>query len=278
MEFARCTQTNSLYSAQQFSGLAPDVLLHRKQNLVCPECDRTAFFRRETQNGRDPCFGARPHAPWCNLKAAHAGTNANDQSDTVAGLMQSGQRIVIDFEYGARQSDSDPSSTRVQGSGARHEQISTPGGHGISPKHLRLGTLLRMLTFSSAFRSSVQIVEVSGIGIFRVADFFVPFESLATMPGGRLLGFFGQIAFAQYKPQDDTLWLNSGTLADPSICVPWEFVPSLFQRFEITEAQALTGANVLVIGLVRTSQYGKKYVLLEDLNQLTIDFVRGQGD
>ena len=72
----------------------------------------------------------------------------------------------------------------------------------------------------------------------------------------------------------NTLWLNSGGYTSPGICIPVQFVAELFQRFGISDNRQLAGACVLVFGTLQISQSGKKFVELEDLNHISIDFGR----
>jgi hypothetical protein len=120
-----------------------------------------------------------------------------------------------------------------------------------------------------ALSSSEQWVDVPDMGTFKVADFFSPFERLAELPGCRYLGTFGKIQSAWLAPLDEALWLNSGQPDDPGICVPRPLITSLVERFQIGDASDLAGADVLVFGILRTSQLGKKYLLLDDLNHIT---------
>jgi len=117
---------------------------------------------------------------------------------------------------------------------------------------------------------------VVSFGTFRVADFFIPFHTITLAHDRKYVGIFGKIAYAQFESQAKTLWLNSGNPVNPSICVPWEHIPELFNRFQINDAIALAKANVLVFGAVRTSVLGKQYVILDDLRHITVDLARGQ--
>lgn len=81
MQSARCTLNGALYHAQQLTSLPNHDLSQRRHHLVCPECGGPAFYRKETHNGRDACFGARPHASGCSLKAAQSILQAHGQAE-----------------------------------------------------------------------------------------------------------------------------------------------------------------------------------------------------
>jgi hypothetical protein len=133
-----------------------------------------------------------------------------------------------------------------------------------------------MLMALPTLNSSRQWVDVPDMGTFKLADFFVQLERLAESPGCPYLGAFGKIKYAMLVPQDGTLWLNSGQVDDPSICVPRPLIPAFAERFQIGDASDLAGADVLVFGTLRTSQNAKKFLVLDDLNHITVDFPSDQ--
>jgi hypothetical protein len=55
-----------------------------------------------------------------------------------------------------------------------------------------------------------------------------------------------------------------------SICVPERFVNEFYERFRITDEEELAGTYALVLGTLRISQSGKKYVEAEDLGIITL--------
>lgn len=273
MEFAQCTQNNSLYNAQQFSALTAADLDNKRRYLVCHSCGGRAFFRSETRNDREACFGARPHADDCQLRAGKA-TAIDQDARSNNGFIDPSKRLIVDFGYGAQPIGQSSFPGEAPNLNAPSERLSVSGFSTHQEKHVRLRPLLRYLT-ETPFSASLQIVDITGFGKFRVADFFIPFHSITLAHNRKYLGIFGKIAYAQFEPQANTLWLNSGNPANPSIGVPWEHIPELFNRFEIKDAIALAKANVLVFGAVRTSVQGKKYVILEELRHITVELTRG---
>jgi len=83
---------------------------------------------------------------------------------------------------------------------------------------------------------------------------------MSVMDHGRYLGVFGKIVTAHYAPQDQAVWLNSGNVMEPSICVPVGIASVLLDQFNISDIVFFTGASMLVFGAVRVSQKGKPYV------------------
>ncbi|WP_158081211.1 hypothetical protein [Rhodoferax fermentans] len=126
--------------------------------------------------------------------------------------------------------------------------------------------------------SSRQWVDVPNIGTFKVADFFVRFERLTELPGCPYLGAFGKVHSALLAPLDGALWLNAGQVDDPSICIPQPLIAALAERFQMGDASDLTEADVLVFGILRTSRNGKKFMVLDDLNHITLVLPDDQQD
>lgn len=269
MEFAKCTQNGVVYAAQQFAVLPPGDLSDRRRSLACPECGGRAFFRAQTLNDRDACFGAWPHADGCQLSAAQTATNARGHAQTRDHPVQ---RLVVDFEYGAPEhGERSTQATEAESVLVQNEAVAGSGFSQPLVQHMRLRSLLRMLTSPTPCQTSPPWVDVAGFGTFAVADFFVPFEAATPMHNYQWHGFFGQLISAHFVGPN-TLWLNSGGYASPGICIPVQFVAELFSRFGISNNRELAGARVLVFGTMQISQTGKRFVALEDLNHITLDF------
>jgi len=107
---------------------------------------------------------------------------------------------------------------------------------------------------------SPQVLVIHGLGAVRAHDVFSPFKSMSVMDHGRYLGVFGKIVTAHCAPQDQAVWLNSGNVMEPSICVPVGIASVMLDQFNISDIAFFTGASMLVFGAVRVSQKGKPYV------------------
>lgn len=269
METARCLQDGSIYSSQQFTQLPAADLWEKRRYLVCPECGGPAFFRKQSHNGREPCFGARPHSDWCNQKAVPAAAPAGEWEDPSDGWLDPARRLVLDFGFGAAQLAQSDQPVELQDLITQGEPTAASGlgTHGV--KHVRLRPLLRYL-MSTQVRTSQHIVDVAGVGTFAASELFVPFEATTPMHNFMWHGFFGGIVSA-YSDRDKTLWLNSRGQSDFSVCVPTGLIANLYSRFRVTEAEDLAGANVLVFGHLQISQQGKRYVVLENISSVSID-------
>lgn len=268
MDAARCTLDDVIYQAVRFAALPPIELARKRRFLACPECRGPAFFRKASRSGQAACFGARPHKEGCTLAASEYEQNDIGPGDDQDVLENPGQRIILDFNFGAADDRHNDPDAPVDPGGRGGRFV----GGGVRPDaamHRRLSTVLRNLMMSGQFRTSRQIIEIAGVGEFTVADFFVPFGAVAAAHDHQYRGYWGMVVSARFG-QTDALWLNSGGREDMSICVPEQFVNELYERFRITDEEELSGTYALVLGTLRTSQGGKKYVQVEDLGLITL--------
>jgi hypothetical protein len=268
MDAARCTLDDVVYQSMRFAALPPNELARKRIFLVCPECRGPAFFRKASCSGQAACFGARPHEEGCRLAASEYEQNDIGTGDDQDVLENPGQRIVLDFNFGASNDRHNDPDAPVN-AGGRGGRFVGGGARPDAAMHRRLSTILRNLMMSGQFRTSRQIVEIAGVGEFTVGNFFVPFGTVAAVHDNQYRGYWGMVVSARFG-QTGALWLNSGGRDDMSVCVPEQFVNELYERFRITDEEDLAGIYALVLGTLRTSQGGKKYVQVEDLGFITL--------
>ena len=267
MDAARCTLDDVVYQAFHFADLPTADLARMRRFLVCPECRGPAFFRKASRSGQAACFGARPHEEGCTLAASEYDQNHIGPGDDQDILENLGQRIVLDFNFGApNDRHNDPGA--IPNAGGRGGRFVGGGARPDATMHRRLSTVLRNLMISEQFRTSRQILEIGGVGEFTIADFFVQFGAVTPAYNDQYRGYWGMVVSARFD--QGTLWLNSGGRDDMSVCVPEQFVNELCDRFRISDEEELAGTYALVIGPLRTSLGGKKYVLLEDIGFITL--------
>jgi len=82
---------------------------------------------------------------------------------------------------------------------------------------------------------------------------------------------FGRIVRAQYFPEFNCIWLYSEGFNNPNIYVTPEVGIYLMDRFGIRDIALLADVFVLVIGAVRVSMNGKRYVYLDDPRHIAVD-------
>lgn len=269
MDVARCTLDDVVYRATRFALLPPNELAQKRQFLVCSECRGPSFFRKAARSGQAACFGARPHEPGCTLATPEYEKNDDGQGEDQDILDNPGQRIVVDFAFGAQENERHNDPDAVANPGGRGGRYVGGGHRPDATMHRRLSTILRNLVASEQFRTSRQILEISGVGEFTVADFFVPFASILPSHDGQYRGYWGMVADAGMG-KGGALWLNSGGQGDVSLVVGDVLVRQLYRRFGLTDEEDLAGAYALVFGTLKVSQNNKKYVKVDDLGFFTL--------
>ena len=278
MEKARCTQDNSIYRADQFADLPKDAFLSMRQNLVCPECARRAFFRGQSQDGRDPHFGARPHAEGCQQRATQATGSTRERGGSDADFLASSQEIAVDLSFDSPASwgekfdsvddDSDTMADGLDDSGANLNQARSSE---MPVRRMGLRALLRLLLSRPEFNHSEKVLRFPGLGRARACDFFVALQDISTRHERHTLGMFGRIMGAQYSSRYDCVWLYSEGLNTPNIQITMPIASFLLYRYEIADISMLAGAYVLVIGKVLVSSIGTRYVNLDDPRYIAVD-------
>jgi hypothetical protein len=276
MENAKCVQDNSIYSAAQFGELPRDIFLNIRHSLVCPECERPAFFRRESHNGRDSCFGARPHAHGCQQRTAPPTMNTREPGGNTR-FPSPDEEIVVDLSYGSPDpiggshacgvndiTDPDDEFAELE----RYARMETAQA---SVRHMRLRPLLRLVLTNPDFCLSNHIINFPGIGRVRARDFLMPLEALRTEHQGRALCVFGRIRHAQHLDAHQCVWLFSQGYYAPNIKVPACEVIDLVNRYNTTNIGFLTDSYVMAIGEVKVSSSGNVYFYASDQRRMVVD-------
>jgi hypothetical protein len=245
VDVALCTIDNNMYTLPVFENLSELTLSYYRRHLLCPKCLGQAFYRKQSRTGQAAFFEARPHGQQCS------------DLDWGAGWAQpiaSHERIEVSLDPAAQSSD------HTQ---ARHAAIR------LSPE-----TLLANLMFNKNFAASEQLIAVDD-NLFRVKDFFVPFAETPSNGRGEYRGYWGFVSDAgKSGEQPASLWLNSGGAQDLSIVVSGESSGGFVQRFGLDDLEMLAGAYVLVLGRLRVSQFGKKYIAVSDVSRMAISLAR----
>jgi hypothetical protein len=272
MDTAHCTVNNQRYLAFNFAQLQPAEKAQKRHALICPECDGVAYFRKASKSGQAACFGAR-HEENCSLTAGEYEQNSIGPGDDQNILENSGQHIILDFNFGAvddRHNDQDAPPN----AGGRGGRFTAGYAKSNAEMHRRLSTILTNLVTSDQFRASQQIIEIPGSGEFTVKDFFVQLKDATSTHINEYRGYWGKIVNARPDARfgNNALWLNSGNHKDMSVCIPEHLINLLCERFRISRSNVseLNGKYLLVIGSLIAAASGKKYVQVADLGYVTI--------
>lgn len=268
MDIALCLADGKNYSAKSFEDLGDHIISSYRRQLVCPECRGPAFYRKESKSGQAACFGARPHGKDCDLAAAEAKQGGGLGPDKEERINY-GERIEVDFNFGAHAVEhANPEEPEdPNGRGGRYAR-----GHGVrsrSSMHRRLSTLLKNLIHSQDFRDSDQIIALPE-GEFRVKNFFVEFSKVSEIHLDEFRGYWGMVSDAGIS--SGSLWLNSGGREAVSVVVNGDLSDGFIKRFPCTDTDDFAGAYILVFGVLKVSKNAKRYVVINQLEKISVNF------
>lgn len=260
MHMAFSTYDNQLYSAHQFASLEGVHRGHLRHSLQCPECQATAFFRNGSYNGRQPCFGARPHNLGCSLASLDFTAQGERPAAADEFIWRSSQRVVLNLSTDHHATVG--SRTDDQAHDDQFEGMSYGGGptQGQRPSRRKLSTVLRNLLSMEDFQQSQQLVEAPGYAPMLARDFFVPFRHANPGLAGRgARGWWGSLSNAAVSVTDGQLWLNSGGHGALNFVVPTGVASEVLGRHNIgwNDVEALAGAWALVVGEMWISRGGE---------------------
>lgn len=259
MHNARCLTDDSLISTadyiaavEQYRGL-----------LVCPLCAEKAWYIKAVNSeavNRAACFAAH-HQQGCS--AATVRLKADDDNElnadaTLVGAVSGNQVGETSARYapaGLWQSINAPRLGGEQG-----------GEYGYNV-NIALRQLLSHLCRNPHFARQGQRLQVLTAGgrellAGKLADYLVHVNDISDKHLEALYIFWGRINNANERehddPRDDELWLNTGDYRkEPSIFIDADLRRSLVKRFNLTDLDALCGADFILLGHAGKSAHGK---------------------
>lgn len=273
MRAALCILDGVIYEAVTFA--QTENFETNRAHLVCPECNGPAYYRRSTCNGRDACFASRAHAEGCNMATMIQGGPLVGHGEGEEGLFTTGQRIVVNFNYGTQENGDEAQPTGGPPDTGNAGEGNGQGAAVRENTYRYMSSLLRSLIQSEEFRRSTQIIEVPGRDEeVTVEDFFLEFPDVTEDHINTYHGYWGTIQDAR-QGTGRTLWFNSGHINDDvSALLDHRHIRTVYQTFNIDNETELTGAHILVLGTLRVAGSGKRCVQIEAPEHVTIRLAR----
>ena len=222
---------------------------HYRGLLICPQCLEKAWYMKPVQSDklqRSACFAAQ-HLDGC----------------TIASLKTSGDTIPSSATSDQVKS---PSSHYAAG---LWQSIKAPqlGGQDGYDVNIALRQLLSHLCRNPAFAKQgqqVQILAASGRELLSgsLGDHLVHCDAITDHHLEALHLFWGRINNVNERefadPTDDELWLNTGAYrSEPSIFIDADLRSSVMRRLNLSDIDALCGADFILLGHAGKSSHGK---------------------
>lgn len=263
MKFALCTLDNQIYEAPGFHQ-AP-VFANSKGYLLCIECGRAASYVRQGSDGRSATYKAT-HVAGCRSASIVYNTQRTERVNTQLV-------IVIDFqqhETTVIPNDVHPHGGRyVDGSNSPHIETSTR----THISRIPLRRLLSELLGTPDFLQEQEMIRIPGRGDFSAPELLVNFSDVTPDHIGRYCGFWGEIISSD-NISTQTCWFNSGGHNDVSVGVDTRHADELFSRFHLANLGTVESMHMLVFGELRHSDTKDKFIIIDDLNDMTIRIMR----
>lgn len=276
MDIAKCILDDKRYTALEFSRLPPSELSTKRKHLVCIECQAAAFFRKASRKGQAACFGAFPHFEGCSLSLSGSqGLRGERINKNV--VHYSNESITFDLTSAFSSDVGAGLAANKKESDAKDIMFSIDD---LKPGPLirrQLSATLKGLMFTERLRASTQKVEVENGALTTASHFFVSFDKVEFDRCEELHGYWGMLTDARLS-SEGALWLNSGSRGDVSCVIQAEMVDKFFERYNLEDEEDLAGAYVIVIGVLKVSSGGKKYIRLSDVDYIDLVSARLDGN
>lgn len=264
MQYAKCTSDNEIWEALAFSQLEPSVLEAKRLNLICAECEKFAWFRKESKHGHPAHFCAH-HAEDCGLKVEYVVFDGSrDDATSEEDEISAGDTIIVrlDEEYGGSVAVPEVHEPPKEGQGGGRTFV-IKGKNRESNQQFTLRKILHRLVQSPKFseskskivfyKNSDEVMISGDIGSTVCSFGNISKES----NNDKTMFYWGPIASAKNTP-DGKIWLNSGDQYSSASVAIFEDVANEFMSlFQVDELEELAGAYILVAGRCRYSDGGK---------------------
>lgn len=278
MDEARHVPTDTTYTAVAFAKLSPATIAVYRQDLACTECGRHAYYVSKSINGKPPFFGARPHAPNCELattaaeKDAESLPIANSREAREGVLKLQGQRD----QDGGKHVEDDPQGKPHLGRGRKY--VISQEKRGLATPTIAMNQLLRHLVRDPDYREGreTKIVFPDNTEA-TVAGFCVEMHDVnGAAHGNRRRLFWGTVIYAEEKTWTQVSRDGSGTTKEmtsvwlrtawglPNVRLDSDIYEIVAQRKRINDIGDLAGASFLYYGYMNVAENGLLYMVPKD--------------
>lgn len=256
MDTARCTLDNEVYTIWVFSQLPPAQIERYRRHLICDECGFSAYYRRESSDGKPPCFGAT-HQAGCKAASSTANISTEERRDIedVNKIIAADDTIRINFTlplnatHDSDEEENNDYSGRYGTPSKRHSK--EPAKSKIVSRGLK--TILNYLIRSPGFADSDTMICTDSKHCWKAKNLIVPFENAEADKRPHM--YWGMISHSDQEMK----WLNTGEKDNVSIPIS-RIKDSLVDAFDIEDGEDFAGAYAIVFGWCKAAKSGKLYI------------------
>ncbi|WP_022941459.1 hypothetical protein [Psychromonas hadalis] len=251
-----CYKDNSVkfFSVFEFKNLSDAHIEKYRYHLTCPACGGKAYFRRDSIDGKQACFGSRYHKVDCaEFAPSPRKTEEQKQVAEVETLILEVDELLIDFSAPIVRESSKKSAppSEVQ---APKESVKKESKVSVNKQTLK--KLLVSLLRGSSLASSDLWIYTSEKHKWRAKNLFVNVNDAKPTDNGAPRMYWGTIATI-----DKTLnWLNPAE--ERSVAIPIGRYRDLFlSYFKVQEQCDVEGAGFIMFAKCIESKDKKRKFL-----------------
>lgn len=270
MDLALSTIDSREYSATEFERATNRDAL--KPGLICPGCRADAYFIRRARNGRQACFGARPHNRGCRLGADGTDDRGTrhlpeaEQRDPIAGEFNLQPMRDKKVAHVRHEEGDDPDSG---GRGRRH---TLPRENGTSRPDRDLSRLLRELVRVPGYRDSRDVLHLDNGTRTTVREWCVHSSDAGLDLRRQKRLYWGTIRYVGGSGEN-AWFLNTGRGEAPTLVLQPAGMERLLKRKRISDVEDLEGASFIThskLGYSNKNDSPRFWLHIEDLDWFTV--------
>lgn len=273
MDIARCTLDDKTYTIWVFNQLPPAAIERYRRHLLCEECGFKAYYRKESSDGKPPCFGAT-HQVGCKAASSSAQLTNDERHDIedVNKIVAAGNTIRINFALSTKQNNEGGKNSDCSGHYASPSKrySKEPAENKIISRGLK--TILNYLIRSPEFAESDTLICTDDKHCWKAKNLIVPFEKTELDKNKRPHMYWGMISHSD----KDMKWLNTG--GQENVSIPISSIRDiLIDAFDIEDEEDFSGAYAIVFGWCKEAMSGKLYIDIKGNDPSCIFIKRATG-
>ena len=260
MDLAQCTLDAHVYTAAEFSQFPLEKRQELRRYLICHACEREAYFRSASRDGKKACFYSWKHLDGCRERHVSDVTSHEEREnlEVVNVIIKDSEIIVLDL---SQTEISDASTAHASQYDERNSYGNPSKLHILQPANPRmhkcsLATLLKYLITSESFTKSDLLIDTGFPHKRKIKDFFVQFKDIEDCHIGQWRAYWGMITDADPSIE----YLNSEGRNAASIVLKTDIRQGIMNRYGTDNSEDFARCYALALGRLKKSARGKKCI------------------